>query len=68
MFHSETVATSALTFRLDAGVDRYGPADCRPARPVDTKDPLRAHLREDLRRRLLDMILRNEQRRRVRPR
>ena len=68
MFHSEMVATSGLTFRLDAGVNRIGPAARRPARPADAEDPLRADQRQDLRRRLLEMILRNEQRRRARPR
>ena len=65
MFHSEAVATGTLALRLDSGVGRIGPAACRP---VDAEDPLRAHQREDLRRRLLDMIICNEQRRKLRPR
>lgn len=68
MFHSEGVGRGALALRLDTGANRLGPADCRPARPADFEDPLRAHRREDLRSRLLDMIIRNEQQRKLKPR
>jgi hypothetical protein len=68
MFHSDTIPTSALTFRLDAGVNRIAPAARRSPRPADPEDRLHAQQRVDLRRRLLDMIIRNEQLRKLRPR
>ena len=72
MFHSEAVAngagTGALTLGLRTGLRRIDPAAYRPALRADAEDPLHAHLRHDLRHRLLEMILRNEQRRRLKTR
>ena len=72
MFQSETMAEAvgagAVAFRLDDGVGRIGPAARRPAGPTGAEAPGGPHDREALRRRLLEMILRKEQLRRVRPR
>jgi len=73
MFHSETmtqaVGAGALAFRLDDGVGRIGRAARRPAGPTGAEATGGPHDRQALRRRLLEMILRKEQLRRVvRPR
>jgi hypothetical protein len=65
---AEPVSTNvkALPPRIDAR--RTGPAGRRRAEEHALQDPIRQSERDALRRRLLAMILRNEQLRRVRPR
>ena len=72
MFHSEgvvdTAGTAGLTLGLETRMRPIEPAIRRPDLRADSEDPLHSHLKNDLRRRLLEMILRNEQRRKQKPR
>ena len=65
---ADAVDTGNLNPGRETGVGRIGSAAYRPALRADAEDPLHAHLRHDLRHRLLEMILRNEQRRRLKTR
>jgi hypothetical protein len=68
MFHSEAVAAGGLTFRLDAGMDRIGPAAPSLTQGTVSGNAIRAQQKEALRRRLVEVILRNEQLRKLKPR
>lgn len=72
MFDSEAAAdaigSGALAFGVETGLGRIGPAVRRLADRTASNDAVRAIKREALRHRLLEMILRNERRRKLKPR
>ena len=65
---AEPSSTDAMASPPEINARRTGPAGRRLAEEHASQDPVRQSEKEVLRRRLLEMILRNEQLRRARPR
>ena len=72
MMHFEAVADAVGTGNLkperETGVGRLGSAACRVTHGTISVEAVRAQKREALRRRLLEIILRNEELRNQKPR
>jgi hypothetical protein len=65
---ADAIGSSALAFGVETRPGRIGPASRPLAEGRASDDPLLAIQRQALRHRLLEMILRNEQRRKLKPR